>query len=83
MYGQGDVKSGAMNQHKAMAGAGMSGNFGVMPHPGRTMKHPDIGMSHEPMADSSRMPPAGSKQGAPDHAMGKGHGDHFARGGKV
>lgn len=81
MYGQGDVKSKSMNQHKAMAGAGMSGNFGVMPHPGRTAAHPDLKMTHEPMADSMRMPAAGKMQGAPDHGIGKGAPDHFKRDG--
>lgn len=59
----------------------MSGSFGVDKMPGRTMVHPDMKMTHEPMADSMRMPAAGKMQGAPDHGpMGQ---DHFMRGGKA
>lgn len=83
MYGQGDVKSKSMNAHKNMAGAGMSGSFGVDKMPGRTMMHPDLKMTHAPMADSERMPPAGRMQGSPDHGVGKGHPDHFLRAGKA
>lgn len=86
-YGKGSTGSDAMNQHKAMAGAGMKGSFGVTEYPGRVAKHPDIGMSHEAMADSARSPASPGKgfpmMGAPDHGMGKGHPDHFDRGGKV
>jgi len=68
-----------MNAHKRMAGAGNSGNFGVGPHPGRTDKHPDVGMSHDPMDDSARSAAVGGNQGAPDHGIGKGARDHFTR----
>lgn len=33
MYGKGNVTDNSMNNHKKMAGAGMSGNFGVAPFP--------------------------------------------------
>lgn len=33
-YGKSSVTSDAMNQHKRMAGADQSGNFGVTPFPG-------------------------------------------------
>lgn len=75
------MKSDAMNQHKAMAGADKTGNFGVTKAPGREAPHPDLGMKHEPMADSARSPAHKGMQGAPDHGpMGN---DHFQRGGKV
>lgn len=89
MYGGKKVESSAMNAHKAMAGAGSSGSFGVGAFPSRDAKHPDASMSHEAMPDSARgAPPAmgGSKgahgrQAAPDHGpMGN---DHFMRGGKL
>lgn len=68
---------------KLLAGAGMSGNFGVSSYPGRADKHPDIGMSHECLPDSARSAPIGEKQGAPDHGIGTGVSDHFTRGGKA
>lgn len=85
-YGKGSSGSSGINAHKEMAGAGMSGNFGVSPHPGRAAKHPDVNMTHEPMADSFRSAPVGGRggqmmQGAPDHGEGKGVKDHFNRGG--
>lgn len=83
-YG-GKMTSDAMNAHKSMAGAGMKGDFGVGGYPGRTAKHPDVGMSHESMPDSARMAPMkgkmGNMQSAPDH--GSAGMDHFTRGGKV
>ena len=85
-YGQGDAKSGAMNQHREMAGAGSSGTFGVKGLPQKPVPHPAV---HEamspPMEDSMRAaPPArGGKQAAPDHAEGAGIKDHFTRAGKV
>lgn len=86
-YGKGDVSSNSMNQHKAMAGAGMKGSMGVSAYPGRVADHPDRGMSHEMMPDSSRalgMPGKGMpRQAMPDHAMDKGVKDHFMRGGKA
>lgn len=86
-YGKGDGSSGSMNQHKAMAGAGMKGSMGVSGYPGRVASHPDMGMSHEMMPDGARgmgMPGKGMpRQGAPDHGIGKGAPDHFMRGGKA
>lgn len=85
MYGGKKVESGALGQHKMMAGAGMSGNFGVQPFPCKPMAHPDVGMSHAAMDDSARgTPPAtGGRQAAPDHAMNKGMPDHHRRGGAL
>lgn len=83
----GQVKSGGMNQHKLMAGAGRTDNFGVSKFPARDVPHPDVGMKHEAMPDESRgaKPPIKGNgmlmQAAPDHGgMGP---DHFQRGGKV
>ena len=75
------MKSDAMNAHKAMAGAGNTGNFGVTKMPGREAPHPDVNMKHEPMADSMRSAAHRGMQGAPDH--GSLGNDHFVRGGKV
>lgn len=75
------MKSDAMNQHKAMAGADKTGNFGVTKMPGREATHPDVKMTHEPMADSFRSAAVKGMQGAPDHGpMGN---DHFVRAGKA
>lgn len=86
-YGKGSSPASGMNAHKAMAGAGMSGNMGVSPYPARSASHPDVNMTHEPMADSFRSAPVkgrgGMMQGAADHGMGKGVKDHFQRGGKA
>ena len=84
-YGKGDANSSAMNQHRKMAGAAMKTDFNVGPYPARSAPHPDIKLTHEPMADSFRSGPVGGKggmmQGAPDHGpMGR---DHFQRGGKA
>ena len=79
-YG-GNVTSTSMNAHKAMAGAGDKGNFGVKAYPGRSQPHPDVGMSHMPMDDGMRSPAHKGMQGAPDHGpMGA---DHFTRAGKA
>lgn len=77
------LDTSAMNAHKAMAGAGSTGNFGVKPYPGRAASHPDVGMSHEPMADGARSASVKGMQGAPDHGIGKGVSDHFMRAGKL
>ncbi len=74
-----------MNEHKRMAGADRSDNFGVDPLPGRDGKHPDVGMKQDAMGDDARSPQVKSgariQQGAPDHgSMGK---DHFNRDGKA
>ena len=86
-FGKGSVKSDAIPQHKKMAGAGMSGNFGVKPLPQRDAPHPDIGMKHVALDDSARGAPPpmkghhGLMQSNADHGpQGK---DHFERGGKV
>lgn len=79
-YG-GNVTSTSINSHKAMAGAGDKGNFGVKSLHGRTATHPDVGMSHMAMDDGSRSPAHKGMQGAPDHGpMGS---DHFTRSGKA
>lgn len=73
-----------MNQHKKIAGAdGSKGNFGVSAYPGRTGKHPDVGMSHDALPDSARSPAFNKTMGAPDHGIGKGAQDHHARAGKA
>lgn len=86
-YGKGGVSSSDLNQHKRLAGAGMKGSMGVSEYPGRTMTHPDIGMKHVAMDDSMRaVTPPGKgmpRQANVDHAIGKGHPDHFQRSGKA
>lgn len=87
MFGK-DVKSSEVNSHKKMAGAMMSGNFGVQKHPGNPTMHPDVGMKHDAMSDGSRGagPGIGSgmaKQAAPDHGMGSGMKDSWNRAGKL
>lgn len=78
------MKDNAVNQHKEMAMGGKgAGSFGVTKLPQREAAHPDVNMTHEPLADSFRSPAYKSMQGAPDHGIGKGHPDHFQRGGKV
>lgn len=87
MFGGKSIGSTAMNQHKAMAGAGNSGDFGVSKFPARDVPHPDVGMKHEAMDDMGRgaKPPikgnGGLMQSAPDHG-GPGR-DHFTRDGKA
>jgi hypothetical protein len=85
MYGGKKVESSALPQHKAMAGAGSSGNFGVGCFPCNSVAHPDAGMSHAHMDDGARgAPPAkGGRQAAPDHMQGAGIKDHFRRGGAL
>ena len=87
MEARSGVKSGGMNQHKLMAGAGRSDNFGVKPFPARDVPSPDMAMKHEAMPDESRgaKPPMKGNgmlmQSAPDHGgMGS---DHFKRDGSV
>lgn len=83
----GAVKSSGMNQHKLMAGAGRTDNFGVKPFPARDVPHPDVAMKHEAMPDDSRgaKPPIKGggmmMQAAPDH--GPAGPDHFSRAGSV
>ena len=88
MIGDRGVKSSDVNQHKRLAGATSSGNFGVEKLPQRDVPHPDVNMKHEPMDDGSRAKGIGRKggydmQSAPDHGVGKGVKDHFMRDGKV
>lgn len=91
MYGGKTISSDSMNAHKAMAGAGDKGNFGVGKLPQRDAPSADLGMKHTAMDDSARGAPApikstvnghgGLSQAAPDHgSMGK---DHFMRDGKA
>lgn len=87
MYGKGSVKTSEMNAHKAMAGAGSSGSFGVGKLPQRSVQHPDVGMSHAAMDDGSRgagpglMSKGMAVQAAPNH--GPAGSDHFNRYGKA
>jgi hypothetical protein len=85
MYGQGDVKDTSVNQHKGMAGASSTGNFGVKGLPQRPVPHPDVkaGTGSKGMMDDSMRgaPPAigkhpMAKQAAPDH--GSDVMDHFS-----
>ena len=87
-YGGSKMNNSDMNAHKAMAGAGSSGNFGIKPLPQRDATHPDLGMKHDAMDDGMRSPAVKGgegrmMQGSPDHGMGKGVKDHFDRAGKV
>ena len=86
MIGKGMVK-GEMNAHKAMAGAGSSGSFGVDKLPGQgvqTQKHVE---SFAQLQDGQRATGPGlgggkgghAKQASPDH--GDAGRDHFSRGG--
>lgn len=83
-FGKGMVTAGEMNQHKTMAGAGSSGNFGVKSGFGGKTTQPGV-KSFEAMNDGGRGagPNVGGeygKQAAPDHGhMGN---DHFSRDGK-
>lgn len=47
-FGKGMVKSNEVNAHKVMAGAQMSGNFGVGPLPGGGAKRKAEGVSGDP-----------------------------------
>lgn len=86
MEGGRGITSSNMNQHKRMAGAERSDDFGVCKWPASAGDHPDVGMKHEAMSDGSRGagPGMGSgmaKQAAPDH--GPSGRDHFTRDGKA
>lgn len=81
MYGKGSVKSDSVPQHKELAGAKMSGNFGCGSFPaGASSAQP---ARRDTLPDSARGPGIGSKgvtqQAAPDH--GSPGPDHFRRGG--
>ena len=75
--GQSKISEGGMNQHKSMAGAGSSGNFGVGKFPARDAgKHPDhtmgMAVTMEDGMRGAKPPIEGSgrrMQAAPDHGM--------------
>jgi hypothetical protein len=86
MFGKGSVTSNEMNQHKTMAGAGSSGDFGVKSGFGGKTTQPGV-KSFDAMNDGSRGAPPGmarsgghAMQSAPDH--GPAGADHFSRGPK-
>lgn len=80
MYGKGSVKSDTVSQHKELAGAKMSGTFGVGKFPARAGANGQ-GARHDTLPDGSRGPGIGAKgimqQAAPDH--GPSGVDHFTR----
>lgn len=80
------MASDEMNQHKKMAGAARTDNFGVGKFPSREYAHPDIGkFDDKTMDEGARMPAVKGNgrlmQASPDHAIGAGHVDHFDRDG--
>lgn len=84
MYGGKTISTTAMNQHKGMAGAGMSGDFGCGKFPSGVQSM-DKSCPDGVLSDAQRSGAVkggmGMMQGAPDHgSMPK---DSFTRDGKV